>query len=56
MQQGSVILSNIKNNKAIVINKNSSSKLGYVIFIVKLLEKLILISYEHGETIRNIAF
>ena len=56
MQQGSITLSHIKNTKIGVINKNSKSKMGYIIFTAKLLEKFVLTIQEQGETLRNIAF
>lgn len=56
IQQGSITLSHIKNTRIGVINKNSKSKMGYIIFTAKLLEKFVLTIQEQGETLRNIAF
>jgi predicted DNA-binding ribbon-helix-helix protein len=56
MQQGSITLGDTKSTRTGAINKNSKSRMGYIVFTAKLIEKLVLTTQPQGEILRNIAF
>ncbi len=56
MQQGHLEFNRIKPNQNQCTTKSYRSKMGYIIFAAKLLEKFVIATQENGEEIRDQAF